>query len=129
MDYGPPKKVTSARQNRSLRNHRATRPTVVVCGGASPERSYRTVGITKPRSGVGGAFGPPDGVAGQSPRLPFYRRSESASHIGAPPRLTPGGHVSLSHTGGGASGPSSLVALLQDYAVIGSAWGPPSSGT
>jgi hypothetical protein len=30
-------------------------------GGVSPERSYRTVGTTKPRSGVGAA----------SPRLPF----------------------------------------------------------
>jgi hypothetical protein len=28
MDYGPPKKVISARQNRWLRNHRAARPTV-----------------------------------------------------------------------------------------------------
>jgi hypothetical protein len=56
-----------------------------------------------------------------SPRLPLYRRSESASHIGAPSGLTPDGHVPLSDTAGGASGPSSLVALLQDYAVTGSA--------
>jgi hypothetical protein len=65
-------------------------------GGVSPERSYRTVGTAKPRNGGGAA----------SPRFPLVRRSESASHIGAPSGLAPDGHVPLSATVGGATEPA-----------------------
>jgi hypothetical protein len=75
-----------------LRNHRATGPAVPVCGGAS---------LRSPRRG-----------RGAEPRLSLYRRSESASHIGAPSGLAPGGHVSLSDTAGGASGPAGGLARL-----------------
>jgi hypothetical protein len=116
----PVRQVRQVRPQTLPPNHRATRPTVVVCGGASPERSYRTVGTTKPRSGVGAA----------SPRLPLYRRSESASHIGAPSGLTPRGHVRLSDTGGGATEPAGDGRARSGMTVIqGLRLGPRSSET
>jgi hypothetical protein len=65
----PPKPNDQRSWRRRVHRYGGTRSARLIRGGpeARPERSYRTVGIRKPRSGVGGAFGPPDGVAGQSP--------------------------------------------------------------
>jgi hypothetical protein len=65
-----------------LRNHRATGPAVPVCGGASPDRSYRTVGTAKRRSRVGEPTVSPAGSRGRAPIVSLSPLGERLPHWG-----------------------------------------------